>query len=98
MRRIVLAGLAAASLGACAATPDNGGAQMTGGQAVLTAIGTPFLIVAKVPLCALTIVAAGPVGATASLVPPSDPLGHDVRQGLADGIDQNCGPPYVVTP
>ncbi|HUK61234.1 MAG TPA: hypothetical protein VLV50_18535 [Stellaceae bacterium] len=97
MRRIVLAGFAAALAG-CAAQPGDTAAPASGGSAVLTAIGTPFLIAAKIPLCAVTIVAAGPLGATASLVPPQDPLGHEVRQGLADGIDQNCGPPWTVTP
>jgi hypothetical protein len=71
---------------------------MTGGQVMLTAIGEPFLIAAKIPVCALTLVAAGPLGATAALVPPDDTLGQETRQGLADGIDQNCGPPYAVMP
>jgi hypothetical protein len=94
----ISAAILVAMLGACAQAPGDGSTQIDGGAAVLTAIGTPFLIAAKVPLCALTLAVAGPVGATASLVPPTDPLGHDVRQGLADGIDQNCGPPYAVTP
>ncbi len=97
MRRIVLAGLAA-TLAGCAAQPGDSNAQPSGGAVVLAAIGTPFLIAAKIPLCAFTIVASGPLGATAALVPPDDPLGHEVRQGLADGIDANCGPPYAVTP
>jgi hypothetical protein len=96
MRDWLAAAVLAASLVACAA--PQGGGEVDGGAAVLTAIGTPFLIVAKIPVCLLTIVAAGPIGATATLVPPEDPLGHDVRQGLADGIDNNCGPPYAVTP
>jgi hypothetical protein len=97
MRRMVLAGIAAALAG-CAAQPGETSAPMTGGGVVLTAIGTPFLIAAKIPLCAATIVAAGPLGATAALVPPEDTLGAETRQGLADGIDQNCGPPWAVTP
>lgn len=97
MRRIVLAGLALASLGGCAAPPDNA-APASGGAAVLTAVATPALIIAKVPLCVATLVAAAPIGATASLLPPADPLGAETRQGLADGINQNCGPPWVVSP
>ena len=98
MRGIVLAFAAAAALGGCAATPSNNGNQVTGGTVALAAVGTPFLIAAKIPLCAITLVTAGPVGATAELVPPDDTLGADVRQGLADSIDENCGPPYIVQP
>ncbi len=98
MRRIVLAALAVSALGGCAAQPGDTGTPTSGGAAVLTAIGTPFLIAFKLPLCAATIAAAGPLGATATLVPPEDTLGQEVRQGLADSIDENCGPPYAVTP
>jgi hypothetical protein len=90
----------ALALGACAAPPPQGAAtqQPDAGAVLLAAIGEPFLIVSKVPLCALTLVAAGPIGAAAQLTDPASPLGHDVKQGLADGIDANCGPPYYVAP
>ena len=75
-----------------AATPADGGAS------ALAAFGTPFLIVAKVPVCIVTIAIAAPVGAVSELSDPATPFGHELRQGLGDGIAQNCGPPYVVTP
>ena len=88
----------ALGLGACAAPPQGSATQPDTGEVLLAAIGEPFLIVAKLPVCALTLVAAGPIGATAQLTDPASPLGHDVKQGLADGIDANCGPPYYVAP
>lgn len=98
MRRIVLTGLVLALLGGCVAAPGDPAAPASGGAGVLTAVATPALVIAKVPLCTLTLIAAAPLGATAALLPPSDPLGAETRQGLADGINQNCGPPWVVTP
>jgi hypothetical protein len=97
MRHSLTAAVVAAALGGCVvqqagAPPPDGGAQ------VLAAIGTPFLIIAKIPVCAITLVVAAPVGAVSSISDPASPLGHDVRQGLADGIASNCGPPYVVAP
>ncbi len=97
MRHVAMAGILAAALCGCveqqagAPPPDNG-------AAVLAAFGTPFLIVAKIPVCILTVVVAAPVGAVSSISDPATPFGHDVRQGLADGISSNCGPPYAVTP
>jgi hypothetical protein len=85
-------------LGGCAATPQPGGSAGSAGAAALTAIGTPFLVALKLPVCALTLVAAGPVGALSEIAEPETPFGHDLRQGLGDGIAQNCGPPYAVTP
>jgi hypothetical protein len=89
----------ALALGACAAPPQGSATQPPDtGSVLLAAIGEPFLIVTKIPVCVLTLVAAGPIGAAAQLTDPTSPLGHDVKQGLADGIDANCGPPYYVAP
>ncbi len=96
MRSILLAGLLL--LGGCAAAQDPASKQPEGGGAALTAVATPFLYVAKLPVCVLTLVVAGPVGALAQLSDPENKDGYGVRQGLADGIGENCGPPYVVTP
>lgn len=96
MRRTLLAA-AAAALAACAQTPEAANPP-DGGAVALAAVGTPFLVVAKIPLCALTLVAAGPVGALSAIGDPDTAFGRDVRQGLADGIDNNCGPPFAVTP
>jgi hypothetical protein len=98
MMRIFGVGMLSLGLAACATQPQGAASQPDGGAAVLAVVGAPFLIIAKVPTCLLTLVVAGPIGAVAQVSDPDDGLGHDVRQGLADGIDQNCGPPYVVTP
>jgi hypothetical protein len=98
MGRTVMAGTLALALAACAAQPQGAATQPDAGTAILAAVGEPFLIIAKVPVCALTLVAAGPIGAVAQVTDPANPLGHDIRQSLADGIDQNCGPPYYVSP
>jgi len=86
------------ALGACTAPPQGTATQPDTGAVLLAAVGEPFLIVGKIPVCALTLVAAGPIGAAAQLTDPASPLGHDVKQGLADGIDENCGPPFLVAP
>jgi hypothetical protein len=98
MRRILSAGLLVAALGACAAQPDQSARPADGGAVALSAVGTPFLIAFKVPVCLVTLVIAGPVAGVASLTDRSSPLGGEVRDGLSDGINQNCGPPYVVSP
>src|ERR1700691_1539396 len=88
----------ALALGGCVAPPQGAATQPGAGAVLMAAIGEPFLIVSKLPVCVLTLVAAGPIGAAAQLTDPASPLGHDVKQGLADGIDDNCGPPYYVSP
>ncbi|MGH7088572.1 MAG: hypothetical protein ACREFQ_06695, partial [Stellaceae bacterium] len=95
--RIVLAALVLA-FGGCAAAPQPGGGGSGGGAAALTAVGTPFLVALKLPVCVLTLAAAGPVGALSEIAEPQTQFGRDLRQGLGDGIAQNCGPPYAVTP
>jgi hypothetical protein len=92
------AALMAFALVACAEQPQGATAQPDTGAAILAAVSEPFLIVAKIPVCAATLVVAGPVGATAQLTDPASPLGHDVKQGLVDGINENCGPPFYVAP
>jgi hypothetical protein len=100
MRRILSTGLLLATVAACAAQPDQSTTTRpaNGGEVTLSAVGTPFLIAFKVPVCLVTLVIAGPVAGVASLTDRSSPLGGEVRDGLSDGINQNCGPPYVVSP
>jgi hypothetical protein len=66
----------------------------TAGDTFLSIIGTPFLIVLKIPACVLTAVIAAPVGAAATLA--DGELAWGTRRGLADGLEQNCGPPYAM--
>jgi hypothetical protein len=65
----------------------------------VSAIGTPFYLAAKVPVCAATLLIAVPVSAWQGLAAPnSDGLQPDFRPGLDAGIQENCGPPYVLPP
>jgi hypothetical protein len=101
MRQAVMAALLAAALGGCAASAQGGpnaAARPDGGAAVLTAVGTPFLLIAKLPVCIVTIAIAAPVAAVSTLSDPDTPFGHELRGGLGDGISSNCGPPFAVTP
>jgi len=73
---------------------------------VTGAIGTPFLIALKAPFCAATLVVAGPITALTELAAPSPvaPGDYDgaftaaLRGEVADGVRQNCGPPYLAGP
>ncbi len=70
----------------------------------VSVIGTPVLIVAKVPACATTIILGAPLAAASAFVRP-DPVmnalspspGADVRREVNDALINNCGPPYAVT-
>jgi hypothetical protein len=70
---------------------------------VTGAIGTPFLIALKAPFCAATLAVAGPITALTELAAPSPiaPGDYDgafnasIRDEVADGVRQNCGPPYI---
>jgi hypothetical protein len=78
-------------LSGCAAPPDQ---QLS----TVSDVGTPFLIALKVPACVATVLIAGPAAALQQLAAPNqDGLQRDIRPALDAGIDENCGPPYVVT-
>jgi hypothetical protein len=65
----------------------------------VSVVGTPFLIAFKVPACVATLAIAGPAAALQQLAAPNeDRLQPDIRPALDAGIDENCGPPYVVVP
>jgi hypothetical protein len=65
----------------------------------VTAIGTPFLIALKIPVCVATVAIAGPAAALQQLAGPNeDGLQPDIRPALDAGMSQNCGPPYAVLP
>lgn len=99
MRAIPCAALAAVLLSACAAAPGQGAGTAGPGSNAIAVIGTPFLIALKLPVCIATVVVAGPAGAAAEFASPGDPVGTGaLKQALGDGIVENCGPPYVVTP
>jgi hypothetical protein len=58
-------------------------------------IGTPFALAFKTVVCAASVAIAAPVAGFLTL--GVDPSGEGY-QVLGDGIAQNCGPPYVVSP
>ncbi len=96
MRKKLVAIFLALSLGACAAPPTNANGPQPdpGGAAVLSVLGTPFLLALKLPICTATLLVAAPAAGASEL----DPQGGMARRVLADGVAQNCGPPYAVTP
>ena len=86
------------ALAACS-TPTNppdaaGNPQPTPSTVVLSAIGTPFLLAFKIPICALTLAVVAPAAGASEAVTD----GAKARQVFADGLTSNCGPPYLVTP
>ena len=97
MKHTALAILVPAILAACAASPGTPPPGPSAEATVLSAIGTPFLIAFKIPLCVATVLVAGPASGAAAVIPPEDNPDQGIaRQVLADGLRDNCGPPYVV--
>lgn len=96
MRELILC--LAALLGACSSPPappaQSNTAQPSASSLVLSVLGTPFLIAAKIPICAATLAVAAPVAGLSETVES----GAVARRVLADGVTSNCGPPYVLTP
>lgn len=90
--------LLAAMLGACSSPPsppaDANAPQPSASSVVLSVLGTPFLIAAKIPVCAATLFIAAPAAGISETVES----GAKARRVLADGVQSNCGPPYVLTP
>src|SRR5260370_16440227 len=66
------------------------------GRTALSIIGTPFLIAFKIPVCVISAVMAGALVGAAQLASTSDAA--SVEQALGEGLETNCGPPYVVDP
>jgi hypothetical protein len=85
-------------LGACSSPPSaldgSTSAQPSASSVVLSALGTPFLIAFKIPVCTATLIIAAP----AAGISESVESGAKARQVLADGVASNCGPPYLLTP
>jgi hypothetical protein len=97
-----------AASGPASMSPDAGPASLTSGAGpaststspsatgwAVSIIGTPFALGFKTVVCAATVVVAAPVAGFLAL--GVDPSGEGY-QALGDGIAQNCGPPYVVSP
>lgn len=83
------------AIAGCTAPPTT----PVGNGDFVSAIGTPFYIAFKIPLCAATIALAGPVAGAAGLAgAPENAAAQGVRSNLDDGLMRNCGPPYVLAP
>jgi hypothetical protein len=80
----------------CASSPEAPGAAAHPFP-VLKVVAAPFVVAFKIPACVLTAVVAGTVGGASELTPP-DQSSFLLRQNLEDGLEQNCGPPYTITP
>jgi hypothetical protein len=79
-----------ATLVACAAPSSH--------NQVVDAIGTPFYLAFKIPVCAATLVVAAPLAGIAGLAEPSpNAAAHDPKADLDYGIRKNCGGPYALT-
>jgi hypothetical protein len=96
MPRIALALGLALGLAACAAAPSDDAALAppTPGDVALEVIGTPFLLAFKLPVCVVSAAIAAPLAGIAELA-RTDMAGR-MENSLADGLERNCGPPYVV--
>lgn len=91
--------LAVASLSLGLAACSNGPPVSDGAAGgVVSAIGTPFLLAFKIPLCAVTLAVAGPSAGALELTGYERPTNLALRHDLDDSVRQNCGVPYVVTP
>lgn len=66
------------------------------GDAVVSAVSAPFLIVFRGVVCAASVVVAAPTAALVSLSEPR--LIGPTTASLGDGLAANCGPPYVLSP
>ncbi len=106
MSRKILVLLVALALSACAAgrapsTSSNGAGTTSSGPSAsasgwaVAIIGTPFVLGFKTAVCAATVVVAGPIAGILALGP--DPYNQGLEI-LGDGVAQNCGGSYVVSP
>jgi len=95
MRSRIAALLVALALVGCTSGPQAPKQEAT----FISAIGTPFLIALKIPACAGSIAIAGPLAGASQLAESSSLIDEfDLRRNLNDGLNRNCGPPYVVSP
>jgi hypothetical protein len=79
----------------------------SGSGGFVSAVGTPFLIAFKIPVCVTSIAIGGPIAAASQLAQPGAEeitLAHNpdpelqLRRDINDGLIANCGPPYIISP
>jgi hypothetical protein len=90
MKKQTIAALMMLTAAGCASPPPDPQ------QSTISALGTPFLIVFKIPVCAVTVALAAPLAGATGLAPTYD--SRVIRAELDEGVRQNCGPPYVLAP
>jgi hypothetical protein len=106
MPRKILVALLVLALAACAtskgpsASNEGAGSASSGSSAsasgwAVAIIGTPFVLGFKTAVCAATVAVAGPIAGILAL--GADPYDRGLEI-LGDGVAQNCGGPYVVSP
>jgi hypothetical protein len=106
MSRVLLAVPFALTLAACATTTpppaaDQGGtapvakSRATPAGWAVSVVGTPFALGLKTVVCTASLVIAAPIAGMLALYPDPYPEGLEI---LGDGIANNCGPPWVVSP
>jgi hypothetical protein len=66
------------------------------GDVAVSVVGTPFYLVFKSVACVASVAIAAPMAGLAAL--SESPFAPEVRRGLGDGVNQNCGPPYALSP
>jgi hypothetical protein len=100
VRQSMVALFCALSLGGCQTRPaaehTDHEVVVHPGDAMVSAVGTPFYVAFKSVVCLASAVIAVP--AAAILTASESPVAPDARRELGDGIRQNCGPPYVLSP
>jgi hypothetical protein len=101
MWRMLVGLIGALALGACQTAPRDGtntdeSAAVHPGDAVVSAVGTPFYVVFKGVVCVASVALAAPVAGFAAL--SDSRLVPEVQTTLGDGVSQNCGPPWVLRP
>lgn len=90
------------ALGGCQTAPTysgNSSEHVTAvhpGDAAVSVVGTPFYLAFKGMTCAVSAVVAAPVAGIAAL--SESRFAPEIRESLGDGLKQNCGPPYALSP
>jgi hypothetical protein len=78
-----------------------------GSGGFVSAVGTPFLIAMKIPVCVTSIAIGGPIAGASALTQPTAEeitLYHNpdpplqLRRDINDSLIANCGPPYIIAP
>jgi hypothetical protein len=90
------------ALSGCQAAPTHSGdsseyrTMVHPRDAPVSVAGTPFYLAFKGVTCAVSAVIAAPLAGISAV--SESRFAPEIREGLGDGLRQNCGPPYVLSP